>query len=269
MTMKRFTLWFLLPALLALLPGCGEDFPDAAYIESFRILGVRSEPLEAAPGEQITFDALVVNSDATPYDGPLAWAIAYGTQSQLTDSAQFDPSSAYLQTSPDEPFVWTVPARAELEKQFGPLGKNGILLAVVVGAFPGGDLDKEPRLAYKMFAVSDRAERMTNPAITGVKVMQGGDEIAPDSDGEFSVDNGKVDVRIETDQPDEDYLTFHWFTVYEDFEHKFRHQETIDTDDRDLTPVYCVLRKEWFFEQDDGGVTRLIGMDWREVVLHH
>ena len=52
--MKR--LLFFLPLLVA----CGDALPVQSFVEKLRVLGVRAEPPEIAPGETTTLDALVV-----------------------------------------------------------------------------------------------------------------------------------------------------------------------------------------------------------------
>lgn len=260
--MKKWT-WLAIGLLVGLC-GCNmPEFESAAYIDSQRFLGVRIEPLEAAPGEQVTITALVTRKDGLPYDGPMAWMVTGGNAAKAESDGAFDPALSAV-TSPGQPFVWTVPEREELEENFGPFGENGLLLTVIAAAFKNGDMADEARLAYKMFVVSEREPetRLTNPALTELVVRQAGKEIAPNELGQYPVADGKIEVQAFTDQANNDDLSFHWFSLDKDLQPEFSDTQTLKTNGHELLPVYCVLRQELFFEGDDGGRILLTGADW-------
>lgn len=270
--MKKFLLpavWCFLVGMLFPSLGCDmADFESAAYLDSQRFLAIQADPLEAAPGEEITFTALAVREDGQAYDGPMAWTIVGGNATQTEDSNTFDPATAAV-TSPGQPFVWTVLDRDQLEERFGPFQENGLLLTVVAAIFKNGDMNQEARMAYKMFVVSEREpdRRLVNPVLTEIVVSQGGKEISPNTQGEYAVTDGKVELRAFTDQPDDDDLSFYWFSIDKDFEPDYSDSQTLKTNGHELLPLYCVLRQEVFFETDAGGRIRLTGTDWRSMQI--
>jgi hypothetical protein len=65
----------VLAGALVVVAGCQPDFPDrSSAITGTRILGVRSEPAEAAPGGKVAYSALVVAPSGNRGDLPIDWA---------------------------------------------------------------------------------------------------------------------------------------------------------------------------------------------------
>jgi hypothetical protein len=258
---------FLCAAILAADCGCDDpDFDSPSVIQSQRFLGIKADPLEAAPGENVTFSALVVDSDGSTHEGPIMWMI--GADNDSSEEGAQD--VVFYETEESGPFVWTVPEKNTLEEAFGPMGENGILMTVFVGSFPAGDPSRDPITTYKMFVVSERseAERMANPVIDEVKVTTWGDTLSMNEDGEYLSDDDTVKIRIVPESGESD-LTFHWFSVDKDFESEMESVQEVKTDGRSLTQVYCVVRKEYYFIHDEVEQTRMTGMDWVSVPIRH
>src|SRR4051812_11454289 len=72
--MKRLPL-FALGFFALLAGGCDKALPDRALVTSLRVLGVRAEPPEAAPGMTIHLDALIADPGGDGRSLKRAWAI--------------------------------------------------------------------------------------------------------------------------------------------------------------------------------------------------
>ena len=69
---------WVLPSLLALCPlaACRPDFgAPLSLLSAPRILAVRGDPAEAAPGAQVSFSALYATLDGPRADQPIAWGL--------------------------------------------------------------------------------------------------------------------------------------------------------------------------------------------------
>ncbi len=254
----------LIVAMLCGVAACDIEFDPASKIDSLRFLGIVADPIEAAPGEQITFRAIVTNKNGTQYTGPVAWAILSGDQARLTgDVDDIDIGDFYLQPSPDAPFVWTVPAVRDLQTEFGPLQSRGLLLTIGATVFEDGDLDGEPRAAFKLFVVSERdpADRIQNPVLENVNVTAGGQVLNAGDQGEFVTSASKVKLTAQVDEKDRDQ-TFHWFATTDDFEPNFQNEQTLDPDKKGRYGVYCIVRESFYFAHDNNSRTRVTGQDY-------
>jgi hypothetical protein len=61
---------------LLLLVGCQPSLDDrVSLVAEPRILAVRTDPAESAPGERVAFDALVVDATGEPVSAPIAWGL--------------------------------------------------------------------------------------------------------------------------------------------------------------------------------------------------
>jgi len=56
-------------AILMLLAGCSGNLPPASFVDKLRVLAVKAEPPEVAPGETSSLSALVVEPPVTQLDG--------------------------------------------------------------------------------------------------------------------------------------------------------------------------------------------------------
>lgn len=266
MIRRRWTILFAL-LLAAVLPACDIEFDPPAVIKTQRFLGIRIEPLEAAPGDEVTFTALVVDKDGSLYEGPVAWAVVAGNQ--MREEGEADAGVvAYLQTGPEDPFVWTVPAWDELTAQFGPLERDGSLLTVAAAAFKGGDPQGEPLTAFKLFVLADRErKRYVNPRIEKMTVLDDrGVIVASDEDGRYNLRGDEATLWIEPDL-DLKELTYHWFAAEQDFDPDFEKHQKIERGDKRTIDVYCVMRRVYRFRHGENMFTYLTGMDWQSARL--
>ncbi len=252
--------------LVLALGGCNLDFDPASLIEEQRFLAIIADPLESAPGETVSFSAVMTNKDGTLYEGPFAWLIVEGDglQEGETDESDVNPDDLSF-TENDEPFLWEVPAEADLAARFGPAQKNGRLLTVAAIGFKNGDVEDKTILAYKLFIVSDRpaAARFANPTIAAVSVFTpGGVELEPNQEGEYETTSAKLDLKAEPEKDDGD-LTYHWFSTSEDWEPDFDDEgsQTFKAEGKGAFGIYLVLRHSFYFTGDNGGRSRLTGID--------
>jgi len=266
MTSRILLCFVLFSALICV--GCGEPFDPPAVIKTFRFLGIKADPLESAPGEEITFSALVVNSDGSIYEGPVAWAVVGSDALRLEGEVTFNPEDAFLQPDPETPFVWTVPTEDAEGFRLGELDENGILLTIGAAAFPDGNMEKEPIIAYKTFVVSHRAveNRRINPELENFSVRTGGSALRPGDDGVYRTTANKVNIKAHTDPLPND-LTFHWFAGEDEFEPDFGAKQDFEPDGEGAYEVYCVIRKKHYFQQTNNSQTLFSGIDWRSVKI--
>ncbi len=249
----------------AMLAGCTEPFPSASYLDQQRFLAVITDPLEAAPGEEVSFSAVIANEDGSLYDGPIAWAVV---SMAMMSGQDIDPNDVYLQQPGEAAFVWSVPEAEDLPAKFGPPERDGYLVTVTATAFKNGDPQGEQLSATKLFIISNRpaGERRINPAIASLEVQAGGEALTPDDEGRYETSRSSVTLvaEPETDLGD---LTYHWFATDEDFAPQLEHKQKFDPNGRGEYAVYLVLRQSYYFEHDNATSTRVTGADWRRVVV--
>jgi hypothetical protein len=256
-------------AVLAFVIGCEEPFDPASLIQTRRFLAITATPLEAAPGETVTFRAVVTNEDGSLHEGSIAWTIATGDALRL--AGNFEAGDDPVTQSASEPFVWTVPSREELVEQYGIWEERGMLLTVGATAFEsadlfGGELVGEPIPAFKLFLVSenDPEDRLVNPVIDKLTVeTTSGTQLIPGIDGVYETTSSKVILKAFTDESS-DRLSYHWFSTEDDFDPDGKSSQKLDPGNRGAESVYCVMRKTHFFDHDDGTRTRFTGIDWKK-----
>lgn len=259
----------MLLVLAAVGLGCNIDFDPPSEIQSLRFLGVIADPIEAAPNETTTFTAIVTNANGTVYEGPVAWLIVGGDQLRETGEGDFSVDDLFLQLSPETPFAWAVPSRDEMTARFGPPQENGWLLTVAASAFKNGDIEDEPKTAFKLFVVSERDvdQRFENPVLQEVRVKAGGDPLPPDAEGQYVTQRNRVNLRAIVDQTSGDQ-TFHWYATTNDFEPDLDAEQTLDPGSNGTYRLFCVVRESFFFVHDDNSLTRVTGQDaWQGTVL--
>lgn len=155
--MKR--LFLVTASMLAVLAatGCEQDVPDRTKVDQLRILGVRAEPPEAAPGGTVTLDALVVDPvEQRPIT--LTWAFCTPDPSEgvssCTDEANIQPLGAG--TSATVTIAGDALAGLPPEVQ-----ERGIDAYVVLIAEAG----EASELAYKKLRLSTSATPNANPGL--------------------------------------------------------------------------------------------------------
>jgi hypothetical protein len=88
-------------ALLGSLLACIPEFEsDLSLVEAPRVLALRSEPAEAAPGESVTVHALVAAPDGTHEQAELDWSLCVARR-PLTTLAPIAPECAALLDDPE------------------------------------------------------------------------------------------------------------------------------------------------------------------------
>jgi hypothetical protein len=74
-------------ALAALVAACNPDLgPGDSLVTSTRVLAVRMEPAEAAPGALVTFTAFVASADGTTDKAPIAWSFCTAPKPLTVDN---------------------------------------------------------------------------------------------------------------------------------------------------------------------------------------
>ncbi|MFH1466785.1 MAG: hypothetical protein ABIO70_20535 [Pseudomonadota bacterium] len=180
-----------LTALLALATvGCQRVELSASWtVDRLRVLAVRAEPAEPAPGDTVGFEALIVSPDAPlqlvmwlacPADiaGVMGCELDPAVLEQL---AGLDPESlspeelaalyaaladaGLMGAEPYLPPSWTVPDHI-LDGLTEAERNEGVTLFVQVSAIPeGAEGDSDLELAYKRFPISEAATPNHNPVI--------------------------------------------------------------------------------------------------------
>jgi hypothetical protein len=251
--------------LAILLAGCGEEFDPRAQINAQRFLAITVDPIEASPGETVTFGAAVTESDGSQYEGSIAWTILTSDAVREGENTEIDATTSFLQMPGGPAFTWVVPEEKVLTEMFGEKQESGRLLTVAAVSFKGGELSGDPVTAFKLMIVSDRGpdERFDNPSIVDFYATNSsGERLDADEDGVLVTSRSRV---IFTAVPDEfsTQLDYSWFSDSNDFE-----PEDL-TDTQGFKPgkngtfsVYCIQRKSHFFVSDDNARTRVAGIDW-------
>jgi hypothetical protein len=270
---KRVVLAGLVAVALA---ACETPFEPSTTIQKQRFLAVIAEPLEAAPGELITFSAVMTNGDGSLYTGPFVWAVldaaAFQTggdsldpDGELLGFTDIDPEDYYFQDEGGADFAWLVPDKDTLESDFGPPGENGLLLAVYVSGYLGGDPDAAARTAYKLFVVSERApeDRLTNPVLDRINVNDtDGHAIEPNDAGVYVTGENEMRLRAASGTESGD-LTYHWFATTTEFHPEdLSAKQTFAPGGNGNYAVYCIQRQSFFYYQAAGLKTRIMGTDW-------
>ena len=191
-------------ALTASAVGCGADLPPASLIEKLRVLAVRAEPPEVAPGQKSMLDVLAVEPPVQQLDGGppsplsyvwLACTIPPGQAEQVpcgVSAANLLPGAGtggpttlppFCADQPGAPLcvIGTDPTGsiAPDRSVLGPVGTGQLLLTVVVADSPEGAVgclmntanhDGMPSnpdhcvLALKRLQVSDPARTLSDGA---------------------------------------------------------------------------------------------------------
>ena len=292
---RRLVLVPLFLALVLSLAACFPQFDPVTQIEHLRVLGIKAEPPEAAPGDAVTLTALVANADGTPYEGVYLWAVLgiTGTEFAQMGSSHFDPNRLPpggfgIQTPGGAPFAYSVPQPDDPGSILGiPFRDSGILLTallVVVEGSPdateiladlaAGGTKFEYRFAYKTVIVSTRTadQRNSNPVLNHVEVKRFGQVIEPDpGDGSYHVGYGDVaHIAAIFDNAEGSRVTFSWF---DSIKEGFGDGQGNKARDWKLPShvgaytIYVVCRNNYEFHSDQGYSARSSGMDWGTATL--
>ena len=270
-TMKKTWITMTILALLAMsLFSCDIEFDPASYIDRTRILGIRVDPIEAAPGEEITFSALVVDKGGDVVDYPVFFSVV-GSDLRDADPGNDLPSdmeTSFLKPAGTESITWTIPAQDQLESLFGTPQESGYLLTLAVGAFTNAEGNGDPLVGFKSFVISERSEeeRRQNPVLEEIRVYAGGQRVNPDGQGMHNVAGTRVTLRAVPQDP-EGVVSYHWFATEEEFSANLDDTEVLQAGSKGLYTAVCVMRQSYFFENDYGGRTQIAGMDWKVISI--
>ena len=179
--MRRTTGLLSLTATLAgILAGCGQsELSQGWQIDRLRILAVRAEPAEPAPGDLVTFESLTVHPDND--DLVTAWfaclleaSSSYGCEG-LGDTADTgaDIPEGLIGYEPDWPPTY-VPDESALEGLTDEERVEGRNILLTLVAFENGEEidfeDEGAELATKRIPVSENPDPNHNPTISKLQV---------------------------------------------------------------------------------------------------
>lgn len=182
------TIRLTLAAAAVVAAGCSDKLPSRALVDDLRVLAVRADPPEAAPGETITLDGLVGDPEIPARPVRRGWAICTPGEGGVATCG--DPTRVVVLGTALSA-VWTVPEDflAELDPEEASIGRDvfvvfGVELDVD-GSEPGpGEHD----VAFKRIRISTQPAPNTNPLVESLTLDGRSDPI------ELTVD---VDERLE------------------------------------------------------------------------
>ncbi len=192
--------WALALATAVLLASCTDEWRPVSFVEGLRVLAIRAEPAEIAPGETTTLTALAVDPRSPKRTNTLLWFACDPDPKQLTQPAcaqyaTFDDSSSLgaASTLPEgvqqigfgNAAVYRAPgnvfsqlAAGDPQRQKGALA---IVMLVAIAQPPPEDLRQLPALLEKVknkevdavftikrLLVSERPAPNKNPALSTV-----------------------------------------------------------------------------------------------------
>ena len=162
----------ILVAAVALLglAGCNQPLPDRALVTTLRVLGVRAEPPEAAPGTTVHFDALVADPKGNGRVLKRAWAICNPGQGGVGTCG--NPANTAVLGS-GLTADWTVPADAlsGLSATDAEMGRDVYVVLGVEFDDGTGQTDRSDHdVAFKRIRLSTNADPNRNPKIDSLFV---------------------------------------------------------------------------------------------------
>lgn len=147
--------------------GCSQPLPDRALVDDLRILGIRAEPPEAAPGATVALDALIADPQAAQRDVRVAWAICTpgeGGVGTCGDPSRVTPLGTSMQAT------WTVTPDL-LDDAADPAAGRDVYVVFGVEADPvGGEVEAPHDVAFKRIRISTAAVPNANPRIEQFEV---------------------------------------------------------------------------------------------------
>lgn len=193
--MKR--VFFIAVLATTVTTACGPQPRSPGLVDDLRVLAVRAEPAEAAPGETIALDALVADPHGNGRPVSMVWGVCVP-----------DPVEGLASCSPEtaEPIGFTPTLTYDVPADFldglEPEDQEvGLELFVVVLVSADAGAGREEEIAIKRVRVSTSSEPNLNPEILDVYL-----------DGENPLD---VEVELVDDEP----LIATWLTDAGEFDH--------------------------------------------------
>ncbi|MBZ0271961.1 hypothetical protein K8I61_07980 [bacterium] len=268
--MRRFAAP-LAVAVLAFAASCGiPEFDAPNIVESRRILAIRAEPREAAPGDTVTIEGLAVEKDGTPYVGPVAWIVTgsldlnYG---EADTPDELPAGEAYLQPPDGPPFTFTVPEGRDFVERLGEYDPAGTVLTIAMAI---GDLNADPTIAIKSLIVSDAPVKQ-NPEFHEIRVIVEGKDVAPGEDGITPVGRaGQIKLVADVEFPTGGDATFHWYSATRGIDFNVEKATSWRLPKKaGLYDLYCVARENSETIVGKAGDIRIrsAGVDWERVTV--
>ena len=240
-------------ALALLAAGCDPGTSERWALEELRILGVRADPPEAAPGETVSFESLVVDPLGDGRPVARTWAVC--TPDPAVGEASCGEPGRTVPLTIGSAATFTVPsdALAGLDPETAAFGIDlYVVLAAQAPALPGGT-DADGEIAIKRLRVSTDPLPNRNPELAWFGPA------SPVVDGETVLLQAAATVESLEDYEDilgpaTELLRFSWYTTGGVLERGVTLGEPLASDlfwDAEAgSTLYVVLR-------DDRG-----GMDW-------
>ncbi len=190
------------------------EFDPPNRLTQDRVIAIRTEPREAAPGETVTVTGVAVTMDGEPLLEPKTWIVTGIAGFSAGEQGEELPvGELYMEAPGLPPFSFTVPEDPdEFETKFGiPYDPAGTVLTVAMAV---GDLANDPLLALKSFIVLDKPTK-ENPVFNKIDVLVDGEPKEPGANGATLVGNeGAIKLIADVDFPTRgDNVTFHWYTA--------------------------------------------------------
>lgn len=246
---------FLLPLLAFGIAGCDPGVSERWLLEEMRVLAIRAEPPEVAPGDTIALDALVVDPLGEGRPVQQTWAVC--TPDPALGEASCGEPGRTVPLTVGTAATFTVPGDA-LDGLPDEVALRGIDLYVFLAAqaaeLPGG-AEADGEAAIKRVRVSTDPLANRNPRLAWFAPA----DAVHDGEREL-LQAVATEESMETYEgpfgPDEELLRFSWYTTAGDLERGVTLGESepwiadLEWDAETPATLYLVLR-------DDRG-----GIDW-------
>jgi hypothetical protein len=260
----------LVAAAAALLLACSNPFDPASYVQGLRVLAVKSEPAEAAPGDAVTLTALTVDTDGAAVD--VAWSAC--TLPPLAAAGPINPDCFRQDTAPyllplGEGASISSAVPAVVPADFGPPDAGGgLYLPVRARARASGErLDAAYPLRLAQGEPPNHNPQLLGIQVAGVESAPGtapievraGDHVtlsapfAPGSAEEYPLAAGGQSGTVT------EILRVSWFATGGSFSEDVTGGTKLDTDwraDKHLPPTGGTVDL-WAVGRDERG-----GVDW-------
>lgn len=192
--------FFLAVPVIFLLGGCSSaDFDPAYYLNGLRVLAVKADPPEAAPGDEVTLRALALDFHEGKTGKPitLEWAwcaepVPYGSSDLINLDCLQNETAEYLHVigtgGADDAVRFTMPTLSD--EQLGlPDTTLGVYLAIrVIARAPGlgdGDPERTVQGVYRLryHVPQSPLASNENPTLRGLWMLPGDLDAADNPDG--------------------------------------------------------------------------------------
>jgi hypothetical protein len=163
--MKRMAALSILTFIFIFNAGCNDPLPSRALVDDLRVLAVRAEPPEAAPGATITFDALVGDVEVPSRAFRRGWALCTpGVDGVATCG---DPGRVTA-LGTGSTATWTVPDDLldDLSPDDAAIGRDVyVVFGIELDGLDSAPEEGEHDVAFKRVRISTNPEPNANPVI--------------------------------------------------------------------------------------------------------